>query len=172
MIAYKSIRDPRLLLLLLAVSIAVVAWLAITTPSVKGQPGALPPRVVSAQILPPIDIDEDQDEIDPKACATVILKIIEGPVLVDSAVIPPLITPPPGEGVLREQVIVHIIQACNVDDPDQVNNPANEQREIDTEIEVFSIICEKLSDLSVEARCEALRVAQEDNSDIAVNLSE
>ena len=171
--AIGSLRTVRGLLLVLSIAVAVIAWLIIAapTPAVRGQPPALPPRVVSAQVLPPLDIDEDQDEIDPKACATVILKMIEGPVLVDSPVIPPLLTPPAGESVVREQVIVHIIQACNVDDRDTVNNPPNEQREIDTEIEVFSIICEKLSDLSAEARCEALRVAQEDNSDIAVNLS-
>ena len=172
--AIGSLRTVRGLLLVLSIAVAVIAWLIIAapTPAVRGQPPALPPRVVSAQVLPPLDIDEDQDEIDPRACATVILKMIEGPILVDSSVLPPLLTPPAGESVVREQVIVHIIQACNVDDRDAVNNPPNEQREIDTEIEVFSIICEKLTDLSAEARCEALRVAQDDNSDIAVNLSE
>jgi len=173
--AIGNLRTIKGLLLLLSIAVAVIAWLIIAapTPAVRGQPPALPPRVVSAQVLPPLDIDEDQDEIDPKACATVILKMIEGPVLVDSSVIQPALTIPVGESVVREQVIVHIIQACNVDDRDEpcLSGQPCFQREIDTEIEVFSIICEKLSDLSEEARCEALRVAQEDNSDIAVNLS-
>ena len=165
--AIGSLRTIRGLLILLSIAVAVIAWLtfAAPAPTVK----ALPPRVVSAQILPPLDIDEDQDEIDPRACATVILKVIEGPILVDFAVLPPLLDPPAGVSVVREQVITHHIMACNVDDR---VDPPNLQREIDSEIEIFSIICEKLSDLSAEARCEALRVAQDDNSDIAVNLSD
>ena len=164
----RSLRGVRVLVLLVPLAVAAVAWFIISAPAptVEGQPPELPPSFVSAQVLPPVRIDEDQDEIDPEACATVILKIIEGPILVDSAVIRPLLTPPAGESVVREQVIVHIIQACNVDDEIR---PPNLERELDTDIEVFSIICEKLSDLSEEARCEALRVAQEDNSDIAVN---
>ena len=169
--AFRSLRNVRtLLLLLLTIAVAAVAWVIIAAPAptVKGQPPALPPRVVSAQTLPPLDIDEDQDEIDPEACATVILKIIKGPILVGSAVIRPLLTPPTGVSVVREQTLVTVIQACNVDDEIR---PPNLDRDLDTDIEVFSVICEELSDLSAEARCEALRVAQDDNSNISQNLS-
>ena len=166
-----ALANPRkivVLLLLLPIAVAVIAWVIITaaSPSVRGQPGALPHRVVSAQTLPPVEFGEEADEIDPEACLITILKIIEGPILVSNAVIPPFLTPPAGVSVVREQTIAQVISACNVDDEVR---PPNLERELDVDIEVFSIICEKLSDLSRAARCEALRVAQDDNFESSHN---
>jgi len=160
--ALTNRRNIVVLLLLLAIAVAVVAWVIITTaaPPVNGQPGALPLRVVSAQTLPSVEFGEEAEAVDPEACLITILKIIEGPELVANAVIEPLLTPPAGVSVVREQTIVQIKSACNVDDEIR---PPNLERELNVDIEVFSIICEKLSDLSQRARCEVLRVAQDDN---------
>ena len=78
--------------------------------------------------------DEDQDEIDPEACATVVEKEVLGPVTSTIAVLLPTTTIPVLQGVpgtttvlfLREQMIVKIIAACNVDDED--GDPPNEER--------------------------------------------
>lgn len=168
----RSLRSVRvLLLLLLTITGAVVAWVVLTgpAPDARGSPPAAPPKVeIRGDIRNFTVVDEDQDEIDPEACATTILKIIEekGPV---AAVIRPLITDGvTGSDVFRVQTIVEVIQACNVDD--EIRDP-NLERELDVDIEVFSIICDKAVDLRTEARCEAKRVAQEDNSDISENLS-
>ncbi len=104
------------------------------------------------------EVDEDSDEIDPEACQTTTFKELEGPITATSTVLGL-----PGSGdVLREQMIVKFFAACNVDDEVR---PPNLERELDVDIEVFSIICEKRDDLSEHARCEVLRVAQEDNAD-------
>jgi len=158
----RSLRTLRGLLLLLTIVGAVVAWVILSAPTttVRGEPPAAPPNaIVDPQPnVPKLKIDEDQDEIDPEACATTILKIIEGPVAVDN---PFLLDPVPASGVLREQTIAQVIQACNVDDEIR---PPNLDRDLDVDIEVFSIICEKAVDLSVTARCEVLRVAQKENA--------
>jgi len=161
--ALANRRNIVVLLLLLPIAVAVVAWVIITAaaPPVEGQPGALPHRVVSAQTLPSVEFGEEADEIDPESCLITILKIIEGPILVGDAVIPPTLTPPAGQSVVREQTIAQVISMCNVDDEVR---PPNLVRELDVDIEVFSIICEKLSDLSKTARCEAFRVAQEEDA--------
>ena len=108
--------------------------------------------------------DEDQDEIDPEACATVVEKELLGPVNVATSTVLELPESPAGEGVdvLREQMIIKVIAACNVDDED--GDPPNEERDLDIDIEIFSIICEIRDDLSVKARCEIFRVAQETNA--------
>ena len=110
------------------------------------------------------EIRQDQDEIDPEACATVVHKETLGPINTSGlATASSTVLGLPGNGdVLRQQMIVKVIAACNVDD--EVRDP-NLERELDVEIEVFSIICEIRDDLSVPARCEVLRVAQKDNAD-------
>ena len=150
-----------LVLLTIVAALAAVSVAIRTAPTVRGSPPALP---LLLPTLPIFETGEEADEIDPEACLTTTLKLIEGPILVDFAVIRPLLitpTPPPDVSVVREQTIAQIIQSCNVDDEVR---PPNLERELDTDIEVFSIICEKLSDLSVQARCEVLRVAQEENA--------
>lgn len=132
----------------------VISWsyITVTVPSVSGDHG-----IEGKQHL--TEIDEDQDEIDPEACAIVVEKELEGPITATSTVLNL-----PGTGdVLRAQMIIKVISACNVDDEDGA--PPNEERDLDVDIEVFSIICEKRDDLSVAARCEVLRVAQEENAD-------
>ena len=113
--------------------------------------------------LPPFQVKQDQDEIDPEACATVVHKEIEGPITSAFSVIPDFPQSPATGTVLviRQQMIVKVIQACNVDDEIE---PPNLERDLDIDIEIFSIICEKRQDLSVTARCEIFRVAQEDNA--------
>ena len=148
-------RNVVVLLFLLAIvaALAVGSLSTAPAPTVRGSPPALP----NLQTLPPLKFGEEADEIDPEACLTTILKIIEGPILVGKAVIPPKLKAPAGESVVREQTIVQIIQACNVDDEIR---PPNLERELDVDIEVFSIICEKLSDLSADAVCREERVDQ------------
>ena len=166
----RSLRNVGILLiiLLIAVAVAVVAGLIITASAQAGQdqqegrPESLLAQV-TAGVLPPFntrEVGEDQDEIDPEACATVVQKELEGPIIVDNPIF--LTSIPAGAELIREQMIIKIIQACNVDDEIR---PPNLDRDLDTDIEVFSIICEKVTDLSVQARCEILRVAQEENAD-------
>ena len=108
------------------------------------------------------DVDEDSDEIDPEACQTTTHKELEGPITATSSVLGlPRSRATGTVPVLREQMIVKFFAACNVDDEIE---PPNLERELDVDIEVFSIICEKRDDLSRHARCEVLRVAQEDNA--------
>jgi len=173
----RSLRSVRLLLLLLVtLAVAVVAWAILTspTPAVRGQsPGLTPPPTLSKTLVEPEvpfntrDVGEDQDEIDPEACATVVQKELEGPIVITNPIFEPFKSDPVFAtsgvtgNVIREQMIIKIIQTCNVDDPIR---PPNLERELDTDIEIFSIICEKAVDLSTTARCEILRIAQEDNA--------
>ncbi len=161
--AFSNIRNVMVLLLLVTV-IALASWFMVRSPAqaVQNQPVVQPEAQlaqVEPQPTPPFrarDPGEDQDEIDPEACATVVQKELEGPIVVDNPILLTSLTT-----VLREQMIIKIIQACNVDDEIR---PPNLDRDLDVDIEVFSIICEKAVDLGVTARCEVQRVAQSENA--------
>ena len=156
-----------LLILIIVAGLAVWSLATAPAPTVRGSPPELPSNdpldiVVVKDVPLPTKFDEDADEIDPEACLTVVQKITEGPILIQTnATNTPILLPRPFPArFIREQTIVTVIQACNVDDEIR---PPNLDRDLDTDIEVFSIICEKAADLGATARCEALRVAQDDN---------
>ncbi len=153
----SSLKITILLALLIAVAlVATWSYFTVSVPPVSGDHGIEGDTHLTFA-------DEDSDEIDPEACQTTTEKELEGPILVTSTVLDlPESDAGPSVGVLREQMIVKFFAACNVDD--EFRDP-NLERELDIDIEVFSIICEKRADLSVAARCEVLRVAQEDNAD-------
>ena len=144
----KNLGNIVALLLLMAGVITLVFW-AITNlpiPTVSGQTTQSIP-------LPKLTVKTESDEVDPEACLIVVQKELEGPILVE------------GEGgtksLLREQEIIKVISACNVDDEIR---PPNLERELDVDIEVFSSICEKRVDLSEPAICDVVRVAQDRNA--------
>ena len=153
----SSLKITILLVLLTAVAlVATWSYFTVSVPSVSGDHGIEGKTHLTFA-------DEDSDEIDPEACQTTTEKELEGPILTTLTVLDlPESVDGPSVGVLREQMIVKFMAACNVDD--EFRDP-NLERELDVDIEVFSIICEKRDDLSVHARCEVLRVAQEDNAD-------
>lgn len=140
----KNLGNIVALLLLMAGVITLAFW-AITNlpiPTVSGQTTQSIP-------LPKLTVKTESDEVDPEACLIVIQKELEGPILVESEF---------GGSVLREQEIIKVIQACNVDDEIR---PPNLERDLDVDIEVFSSICEKRVNLNAPAICDVVRVAQD-----------
>ena len=166
--ALVNTRNFVVLLLILTIVAALAVWLVtiVTVTTVRGSPPALPSTdpadiVLVSGVPLPTKFDEDADEIDPEACLTVVQKITEGPILIQkSAGNAAILLPGDPTRFIREQTLVTVIQACNVDDEIR---PPNLERDLDTDIEVFSVICEKADDLGATAACEARRVAQDEN---------
>ena len=146
-----ALANPRNIVVLLLI-LTIVAALAVgsvatrTAPTVSGQPGALPNlQVGPARVNVRNFIVTEADEIDPEACLIVTEKEEEEVTIA---------------GTVFLQEIITVISACNVDDEIR---PPNLERELDVDIEVFSLLCNKDVDLNRDAVCTVVRVAQEEN---------
>ena len=157
MITVKKLRNLTALLLVLVGAVAVGLWAmgASPVPIASGQ---------SADSLPPLRVVTDGEEVDPEACLTFVQKELEGPILIQTTAEDDLQetieTLFGGRKVLQEQEIIKVIQACNVDDEVE---PINLERDLDVDIEIFSVNCRKAVTLDVHADCVVLRVAQDRN---------
>ena len=137
-------------LLLLSAIVAVVAALAV------GSVATAPATQVTGEFQSlgiKLDIKTADDEIDPEACLIFIEKELQRPEPLTELEFK-------GNTIIREQEIIKVISACNVDDPIR---PPNLERELDVDIEIFSVRCDKDVALNRDAVCVVERVAQEED---------